>query len=143
MDPLSIIASVTGILAVTAKVITTLTSFAKSVKRCPDSAQNVLREAADLQVCMSQVQAFILGDEEAEASRMQLLMVEQLVVTLSNCVLTMSELDKLLDSLKINEAFTTRSRLRWMREEHNIVELLARMQASKISLNLMLTTLTW
>ena len=143
MDPLTIIASVTGILAVTTKVIATLTTFSKNVKRCPGSAHNVLREAADLHVCVSQVQPFILGNREAETPRMQLLMVEQLVVTLSNCVLTMSELDKLLDSLKINQAFTARSRLRWMREEQNIVELLARLQASKISLNLMMTTLTW
>ena len=143
MDPLSIIASVAGILAVTTKLISTLTVFSKNVTRCPGSAQNILRETTDLHACVSQVQAFILGDQEAETSRMQLLMVEQLVVTLTHCVLTMSELDKVLDSLKINRAFTARSRLRWMRDEKNIAELLARLQASKISLNLMMTTLTW
>lgn len=143
MDPLSIIASVAGILAVTTKTIKTLTAFSNNVKKSPSSAQNVLREAADLHVCVSQVQAFILGEQIAETSRMQLLMVEQLVVTLSNCVLTMSELDKILDSLKINQTFTTRSRLRWIREEQNVNELLIRLQASKISLSLMMTTLTW
>ena len=74
---------------------------------------------------------------------MQLLMVEQLVVTLSICVLTMSELDKVLDSLKTDQAYNALSRLRWMKEEQNVAELLARLQASKTSLNLMMTTLTW
>lgn len=143
MDLLSVIASVAGILAVTIKTITTLTTFSNNVKRCPNSAQNILREAADLHVCVSQVQAFILGEQIAETSRMQLLMVEQLVVMLSNCVLTMSELDRVLDSMKIIQTFTTRSRLRWVREEQNIIELLARLQRSKSSLNLMMTTLTW
>lgn len=106
MDPLSIIASVAGILAVTTKVISLLTAFSKSVTRCPGAAQNILREVADLHACVSQVQAFILGNQERETSRMQLLMVEQLVVTLSNYMLTMSELDKLLDSLKISRTFT-------------------------------------
>ena len=143
MDPISIIASVAGILTVTTKTIATLTTFSKNVKKCPNSAQNILREAADLHVCVSQVRAFILGEHIAETSRMQLLMVEQLVVMLSNCVLTMSELDRVLDSMRINQTFTARSRLRWVREEQNIVELLARLQRSKISLNLMMTTLTW
>ena len=143
MDPLSIIASVTGILAVAAKATTTLTTFFTNMKKCPASAHSLLREITDLSACLSQVQAFLLGDQEADQNRMQLLMVEQLVVALSHCVLSMSELDKFLDSMKITDSFSARARLRWTREEQNITGILIRLQASKNSLNLMLTTLTW
>lgn len=143
MDPLSIIASVTGILAVVAKVTTTMTTVFKNMKKCPASAQSILREIADLGACMGQVQAFLLGDQEADQSRMQLLMVEQLVVALSHSVLTMSELDKFIDSLKMTQSFSARARTRWTREEQTIAGILIRLQASKSTLNLMLTTLTW
>ena len=143
MDPLSIIASVTGILAVAAKVTTTVTTVFRNLKKCPASAQCVLREIADLGACVAQVQGFLLGDQEADQSRMQLLMVEQLVVALSHCVLTMSELDEFLDSLKMSQSFSARARIRWTRKEQTIAGILIRLQASKSTLNLILTTLTW
>jgi len=143
MDPLSIIAAVLGILAVAAKVNTTLTTAFKNMERSPISAQCLLREIADLTACVSQVQAFLSGEQEADQSRKQLLMVEQLVVALSHCVLTMSELDQFLDSLKMTSSFSARTRLRWVREEDTVAGILIRLQASKSSLNLMLTTLTW
>ncbi|KAL8822492.1 MAG: hypothetical protein Q9191_006772 [Dirinaria sp. TL-2023a] len=73
---------------------------------------------------------------------MQLLMVEQLVVALSHSVLTMSELEKFIDSLKMTQSFSARARIRWTREEQTIAGILIRLQASKSTLNLMLTTLT-
>ena len=70
-------------------------------------------------------------------------MVEQLVVTLSNCVLIFSELEEIMDSMKPT-GLTRPWRLgKWLLKEQAISALLVRMQQSKISLGLMLTTLTW
>ena len=92
---------------------------------------------------MEQVQAILLGDQEGDRSRKQLLTVEQLVIALSHCVMTMSELDKFLDSIKTTQRFPVRARLRWMRHEETVAAILIRLQAAKSSLNLMLTTMTW
>ena len=143
MDPLSVVASVTGISVVAAKIIKTLTAFARNIGSWPASAQCVLNEVADLSACMEQVQAILLGDHEGDRSRKQLLMVEQLVIALSHCVMTMSELDKFLDSIKITQRFPARARVRWMRHEQTVAAILTRLQASKSSLNLMLITMTW
>ena len=70
-------------------------------------------------------------------------MVDQLVAILSNCVLTFSELEEVIEPLKSDSLLRPARLVLWSRKEHSVSLLLARLQSSKISLNLMLTTLTW
>lgn len=70
-------------------------------------------------------------------------MVEQLVAILSNCVLTFSELEETMDSLKANHSIHSVRQLMWSGKQETVSLLLSRLQSSKMSLSLMLTTLTW
>ena len=70
-------------------------------------------------------------------------MVDQLVAILSNCVLTFSELEETIEPLKSKDLLYTARLLLWSRKEHTVSLLLGRLQSSKLSLSLMLTTLTW
>ncbi|KAL8816684.1 MAG: hypothetical protein Q9191_008288, partial [Dirinaria sp. TL-2023a] len=117
MDPLSVAASVVGLLGATAKVSSVLTTFVRGTKDAPKLANDVLQEVSDISACLAQLQAFLLGTRAGSRSRTALIMVEQVVVTLTACVMTFSELEETVESL--NDGTPTRlgSRIAWMKKE--------------------------
>ena len=143
MDPMSAAASIIGLLGAAAKVSEVLLKFIGNVKGAPKLAQNVLMEVSDVSACLNQLQRYLQGALTTSASQEQLLMVEQLVVTLSNCVLIFSELEETVDSLKPSEPMQPWRLAQWLFKEQAISALMVRIQQSKLSLSLMLTTLTW
>ena len=143
MDPLSAAASVIGLLGAAAKVSEVLLKFIGNVKGAPKLAQSVLMEISDVSACLSQLQRYLQGALATSSSHEELLMVEQLVVTLSNCVLVFSEFEEMVDSLKPAERMQPWRLAQWLLKEQAISALMVRLQQSKLSLNLMLTTLTW
>lgn len=72
-----------------------------------------------------------------------MLLVEQVLVTLTGCVLTFSELEDILTELKIDGTMDTLDRINWARKESKIAGIISRLQNHKASLNLMLTILQW
>ena len=141
MDPISVSSSVIGILAAAAAITSSVTGFVRSVKDAPKSTQHVLSEVADIRICLVQLQSFLLGMSTAPISRTSLLMVQQILVSLTECVTTFSELEETLDPL-IRGQQSTLDKLKWVSKEQAISRLLERLRSSKISLGLMLTTLT-
>ena len=143
MDPLSIAASVVGLLGAAAKVSEVLKTFICSTKDAPTLANGVLQEVADISTCLSQLQFFLVGTRVGTRSRTAIIMVEQVIVTLTACVITFSELEEILGVFKDHTPQTIGSRVAWMRKETVIAKLCLRLNSSKQSLNLLLTTLTW
>ncbi|KAL8690211.1 MAG: hypothetical protein Q9218_004293 [Villophora microphyllina] len=140
MDPISVAASILGLLGAAAKVAEILANFVKGVKDAPKLAQRVFTEVEDLKLCFQRLQEFINLEEASNRSRAAMITVDQLLIMLTNCVMTFSELEDALGWLKPG-SFSVNTRLRWLTKEHTISKLLQRLQSSKVSLNLVLTTL--
>ncbi|KAI4262147.1 MAG: hypothetical protein L6R42_002671 [Xanthoria sp. 1 TBL-2021] len=136
-DPLSIAAGVIGILTAAAQVSHLLINFTRNSKDAPQTAQIVLTEVNEISGTLSHLQSFLLGNETLDRSRTQLLQVDQVVTVVSGCVLTFSELEKLLDSLKTDN-MGIRDCVRWARKEKLITGLVQRLQNHKASLSLVL-----
>ena len=98
MDPISVTASIVGLPGITYKMSSILSSFIESAKGAPKLAQSVLVEVNDVSACLSQLQSLILSKDKTQDSREDLLMVDQIVVALSNCVLVFSDLEDIVDS---------------------------------------------
>jgi len=143
MDPLSVAASVVGLLVATAKASQVLTAFIHNVKNAPTLAEHVLLEVSSISASLAQVQGYLTGTKSGSQARTRLLMVDQIVVTLTTCVMTFSELESILMSLNVNQPQQKRARVAWARQESSLTALLERLKWSKVSLNLILTTLTW
>lgn len=99
MDPLSVAAAVVGLLGATATVKTILTNIIHATNYAPKLANGVLQEVSDINACLTQLQVFLLGTRIGTRSRTALIMLEQVVATLTACVMTMSELEEILESL--------------------------------------------
>ena len=142
MDPLSVIASITGILGAAVKISNAASALISGWKDAPNSLRSIVSEMAALSTCLSQLRPFLSGREVAPKSRMAAISVEQIVIIASSCVLAVSELQKTLDSLEPEKPLSKMVKLRWSSYEKKINMLRSRVQASASSLNLVLTVLT-
>ena len=143
MDPISAAASIVGLLGAAAKISETLFKFITSVKGAPKLASSLLQEVSDTSACLSQLQNHLMGTNTASKSRESLLIVKQIVVALSNCVLIFSELEEMVESLKPSDSMQLARLGQMVFKETAFKNLLTRLHNSKLSLNLMMTTLTW
>ncbi len=143
MDPISAAASIVGLLSAASKTSELLAKFVRRARSAPTLAKAVLSEVSDISACLSQLQRYLLGSKATSRSHDDLLSLEQIVVALSNCVLIFSELEEAIDFLKKEDPMRTIQIARWLWKEQDIRLLLSRLKSSQVSLNLMLTTMTW
>lgn len=139
-DPLSIATGVVGLITAATQISLILAKFTRSTIAAPHQAQVVLAEVSDVGGILSHLESFLLGPASADRSRTSLLKVEKVVTIVSGCVLTFSELEKLLDDLK-TEDLDVLDRVRWARKESAIEGLIQRLQNHKASLSLVLNIL--
>ncbi|KAI0972498.1 Rho GTPase activation protein [Xylaria arbuscula] len=141
-DPLSVAASVIGIISVAAKVSTGLVGVLKKAHNAPSECRQLQLEVDNVQAILRQLQQFLLGTRKAPRSRTSLILVDQVITTLAACVATFSELDTFTEALQSESDLKILDRLRWVSKESELKEILVRIESHKSSLNLMLTILT-
>ena len=139
-DPLSIAAGVAGILTAAAQISSLLIKFTKTAKDAPQQARVIITEVSDTSRILSHLQSFLVGSEFCDRSRTSLLKVDQVVTIVSGCVLTFTELEKLLDEMNIQH-MKIPDCFKWARKESTITDLIHRLQNHKASLSLMLNIL--
>ena len=142
MEPISIAASILGLLEAADRII----SFLSSIADAPSTAANVLTECRALNTIFSQVDDFISDQDQQSLTRKSRISLHSLVATLTGCVTTFSELDRALRSLgatmddsdSSNYQFTFFDKLKWKVKEKGIEKILRDMQMHKSSLNSMI-----
>ena len=143
MDPLSVTASIVGILAAAAQVSSVLSTFVRNTKAAPKLAQAVLVEVNGLSAVLSQLQTYLLGTASSSKSRASLILVEQVIVTLTECVTTFSELEDVLGTGRAENDFGILDRVKWAMRDSKVSDIQRRLYSNKTSLTLMLTILQW
>ncbi|TLD26935.1 hypothetical protein PspLS_05195 [Pyricularia sp. CBS 133598] len=141
-DPLSVAASVVGLITAAAQVSQVLTEVISKARSAPDECHKARNNVNDISGILGQLQLFLNGVSRAPRSRTSLIMVDHVVVTLAACVTTFSELDALAASLQSDVEMSMLDRLRWVSKEKQINNVLVRLESHKSSLTLMLTILT-
>ena len=143
MDPISAAASIVGLIGAADTVMESLIKFIRSIRGAPKLAQTVLLEVSDVRAALTQLQRYLMGSKANARAHGDLLMIDQVIVTLYSCVKTFSELEEISESLKPAYSIQPGRMAQWVFKEEKIRRLLSRLQHSKISLNLMMATMTW
>lgn len=141
-DPLSVVASITGLIMAGIQITTTVGQFISNTAAAPVLARTVSSEVHDFVVVISSLQPIVLGSLNS-VTRASMIDVDELVVTITGCILTLSDLEREVDGLAVNDNMGIRARLKWAWAEPSILGLIQRLQHHKMSLNLMITILTW
>lgn len=72
-----------------------------------------------------------------------MVLVDHVVVVLSGCVMTFSELEELLGTLNVDGDLDVIDCVKWARKESKIAAIVGRLQNHKASLTSILTILGW
>ena len=143
MDPLSVMASVAGLLGAAGKVVSVLLAVKKSIIDAPRSMDQMLSQIKELEISLSAVQNFLLGVNSAPTGRISMIRVDQLVATLTEAVRTFSELDTLVMSTAKDNGTPIKRRLRYVWKEDTVTSIMLRLERDKSSLSLMLNITQW
>ena len=136
-EPLSITAGVIGLLTAAAQISTLLIRFTNASRNAPAQARHVLTEVGDISSTLSSLHLFLFRTQPGNRSRRLLLRVNHTVTVLSGCVITFSELEKILDSLETGD-FGIYDCMEWAQKEIEMGAILQRLLEHKASLSLIL-----
>lgn len=143
MDPLSVSASVVGLLGARAQITSFLFTIVSNVRDAPKLAESLVTEMADIAAALGSLQSYVCNRTQVSAERGALILLEHVSTTLTGCVTTYSDLQRIIDDLNVGQDMSTFDKLKWSRQESKINIILQRLQNHKSSLTLMLTILQW
>jgi hypothetical protein len=151
MDPLSVTASVIGILTAAGKIASLLGSAASSWSEAPPLLRTTHEEICGVRRALECVSEYLDHAADAAPERRALIRLDDLVMTLTEGVLTFSELERLLgldnkladDNSNSPKETSFKERIFWVRHETAIERLVTQLQRHKSSLTLMLSILQW
>ncbi|KAI9708111.1 MAG: hypothetical protein M1820_004315 [Bogoriella megaspora] len=96
---------------------------------------------SSITAALGQLQGCLLGTANTSSSRTSLIMLEQVLATLTGCVTTYSELESIMDEIGVGTEMRVFDRAMWLSKESSVLSVLQRLQNHKGSLTLMLTIL--
>jgi len=142
-DPLSIIASVVGLVATSAKIASIAKQLYDSGKDAPTSIHRISEEMDQLNLIFGQVKTLLEGHARKRLSRSRLVMLplHHLMTILSGCVLAHSNLDKWLGEVAGAGLGARAQWALWKEAEAAVV--LVDLERNKSSLHMMLTIIQW
>jgi len=143
MDPLSVSMAIVGLLKVAIDISTTITNLVAKSKAAPKEIHNVRSTVDTIKSVLQQLQLLLLGRVKVNQQRTSLILVDQVVITLSACVATFSELDVFIGTLDSDNNLGILDRIRWASKTSTIKEFFEKLEMHKSSLTLMMTILTW
>ncbi|RPB24975.1 hypothetical protein L211DRAFT_132337 [Terfezia boudieri ATCC MYA-4762] len=154
-DALSIAASVSGLITISAQIVGMAKELVDKVKDAPETMMRVREEVESMQPIFYQVQLLLNGDgSRLNHGNLIMISVRELMSTLTGCVIVYTWLER-----KVNEVCgfndpTTASaawkragvitdRVKWGLWEHkDIMVIITELQQQRLRLNLMLTIIT-
>lgn len=140
MDPLSIAASITGILAAAAQV----SSLLSGISSAPASVAAVQSELEHIRLVFRALKSFVDHPRTISRYRASLIQIEDFTVILTQTVIVFSELETLIAPLlDSSRRSSIRRRLNWSRQETGVNRLANQLQRHKTSLSLLLQIVQW
>jgi hypothetical protein len=142
MDPLSIAASILGILAAAGKVVEILGPVVSTLKDTTNNAAIVYTEVKSSRIIVSSLKKLLDGLEQTPRSRRELIKLDDLRATLTDGVFLFDELEAIVLQLDTSTDYW-RTRIQWLRKEKALTSLLSRLQCFKSSISIMLNIIQW
>lgn len=134
-EPLSVAASVVGLLVVGSHMSSSLSSIVTKVHDAPNLARSLRQEITDISATLGHLQPYITDRAKASADRASLILLEDVLTTLTGCVTTYSDIQAILESLNLNPEMGAFDRTKWAQQESKITVTIQRLRDHKSSLH--------
>lgn len=145
-DPLSVAASIAGLLSAAASVSKVLGPYISAARDTPQIAHHVNAEVQAASIILSALQSLAQNMASVSPQRAALVQVDQVVTVLTDGVFVFSDLESSVGTLPLPDSssitrLALRSRFQWVRKEAEFTTLLTRLQSFKSSISLILSIL--
>lgn len=140
-DPLSVAASVAGLLTAAAAICKVLAPYAAAARDTPQIALQVRAETEEASIALASLQGLASNLATLPTQRTLLIQVDHLVAILTNGVLVFSDLETCVADLPPLDPSTTPTllrRLQWTKKETDLKPIVARLQGFKASVSMIL-----
>ena len=149
-DPLSIGASIAGLITISAQICIAVSNFAKATIGAPKSVHKLASELKSLNLVFSEVQKIILkpaSNNKPNPVRMCMIRLEGLTTILTDCVKVFSTLQNLVDNATKApvpaDGIRLWEKMKWAWNESTLQGLLEDLIGYKQNLSLMLNIVQW
>jgi hypothetical protein len=143
-DPLSIAASVTGLLSVAGKTCTIISGFISSVADVPNSARTALAAVEEMRMVLTSVRQVMDRLSRLPRNRKEMIHVRHLVITFRESIRSFSELEAIVNPAAGADGRSSKwDRLKWILEEEKILHSVQRLELHKTSLSVIISILQW
>lgn len=143
-DPLSVAASITGLIAVAGQIYLTLDTFCSNVKDAPVLSRIILSEVKSFRNTLHALQQLLSDPHFHRSSRGALISADYVVVSFTDAVLLFSELEAIVTPLSVlTPELALTAKVQWVRKKQRLNELVGRLQWQKHTLMLQLNILKW
>lgn len=143
MDSLSIATSIAGLLKAAAGVSSIVSKIAASKKSGFKKIKDVKTTVDTLRSVLHQLQSLLLRSGTVDHRRASMILVDEVVATLTGCVMTFSDLDGCVKGLESDDKLGLLDSARWASRAPELRKNWQNLEAHKSSLTLMLSILTW
>lgn len=147
MDPLSICASITGLMKTCGTAVTTCSRLLGKYKNAPESLASIRTECTTIKTTLSYVDYLVKRDTELFSSQLKAYspLAETFDVALTGCAFTFLlldiELQKLYDRGKDHDGYKWKDKMRYVWDEDRAKNILDHMRGLQSAVNLVLAAL--
>jgi hypothetical protein len=141
MEPLSISIAVIGLLKTAHEVSSTIGKIVSSKNGCKE-IRDVKSTVDMLRSVLLQLQLLLLNHAKIDDRRASMILVKEVVLTLSACVMTFSDLDSCVEGLPSDERLGILNSVRWASKAEELKRYMQSLESHKISLALMVNILS-
>ena len=143
MDPLSIAASIAGLLALAGKGASTLVKVSSGIGDVSQSMNELISLTKEIEIVFATMNILVLSIGSVSRDRLSLIRVDSLVATLTEAVLTFRELEGLVNRFGMYPRITLSKRMTFIWKEDTIARIITRLERQKSSLSLILNIIQW
>jgi Fungal N-terminal domain of STAND proteins len=143
MDPLSVSASVAGLLTAAQQISSLVGNVVASRRNGSKEINDIKSSLRTLRSILLQLQVLLLGQATVDRKRASMILVDEIIATLAACVMTFSDIHGCLKSIESDEQLALLDSVRWVTKREEMAGFLRALEAHKSSLSLVINILTW
>ncbi|KAI1492988.1 hypothetical protein F5X96DRAFT_294160 [Biscogniauxia mediterranea] len=144
-DPLSIAASVAGLLGLSGAIYTQLSGIVQQYRDVPQSAHQLLLAVSEMRVVVASVSELVDGLMQCPPRRRAMVQIDHLILVLTETVMALSEIEQFLErwSALYDPKRSRYWRIRLVAVENKANKLVERLKGNMASMSLVLNILQW
>lgn len=143
MDLLTIPASVAGLLSVVENISSILATIAPQTRQPPRLIESVTAAVKDFEITIYSLPHLLSMCVHDQTRRLGLIQLDHLMITLTEAVLTLSDLDSVITPFASSREVSVWNDRQWVQKESTVLRIIEQLRRQNSALSSMLNIVHW